>query len=164
RFVPQLQRKIKNMESIQTVKGVSFKKGSLRSRAKNGMQLLQMLLTGSLEDSIQAADSMTARGYGIGKRSTYQAYKMKRNDWLTLSILIITAAILLYGWYTGIGTLQLLPVLEPVWEGRMQYAFMAVWVILIGFPVFAEGKEIIKWKYYQRNRLTSHTRMQMNKH
>lgn len=162
RFVPHLQRKIKNMESIQSVKGVSFKQGSIRLRAKNGMQLLQMLLTGSLEDSIQSADSMTARGYGLQKRSTYQAYKMDRRDWLTFTGFVILSGVLLYGWHIGIGTLQLLPELESIWYGQLQNAFMAVWLLLIGFPVLVEGKEVIKWKFYQHNLSSSATRMQKN--
>lgn len=162
RFVPHLQRKIKNMESIQSVKGVSFKQGSIRLRAKNGMQLLQMLLTGSLEDSIQSADSMTARGYGLQKRSTYQAYKMDRRDWLTFTGFVILSGVLLYGWHIGIGTLQLLPELESIWYGQLQNAFMAVWLLLIGFPVLVEGKEVIKWKFYQHNLSASATQMQKN--
>src|SRR5699024_7989649 len=97
-FVPLLQRKIIEMEDVQEVKGLSIKQGSINQRAKSGMQLLQMLLTGSLEDSIQSADSMTARGYGLQKRSTYQAYAMKRKDWGTLAWLLLLGCILVYGW------------------------------------------------------------------
>lgn len=150
RFVTLLQRKIKDMEDIQAVKGLSLKQGSIRRRAKNGMQLLQMLLTGSLEDSIQVADSMTARGYGLQKRSNYQAYKMKNRDWLALFFLAFLSAILFYGWTLNIGVLQLLPELESIWQDGLQNLFLVVWILLIGFPILVEGKEVLKWKFYQQ--------------
>lgn len=164
RFVPLLQRKVKNMEDIQTVKGLSLKQGSLRMRARNGMQLIQMLLTGSLEDSIQAADSMTARGYGLHKRSNYQAYKMKRRDWLALVYLLVLSVILLLGWQMDLAVLQLLPELGPIWKGHLQTIFIVIWILLIGFPILAEGKEVIKWKFYQQKISAFPTQMKSRMH
>lgn len=61
-------------------------------RIKKGLRQLSCLLEWSMEDSIETADSMKARGYGSGKRSTYQCYKMTAFDWVTgmclLSVLI----------------------------------------------------------------------------
>lgn len=164
RFVPLLQRKVKNMEDIQTVKGLSLKQGSIRQRAKNGMQLIQMLLTGSLEDSIQAADSMTARGYGLQKRSNYQAYEMKRRDWLALFYLISLSTMLLFGWQMNLAELQLLPELGPIWEGNLQTVLLVIWTLLIGFPIVAEGKEVIKWKFYQQKISALPTQMKSRIH
>lgn len=164
RFVPLLQRKVKNMEDIQTVKGLSLKQGSIRQRAKNGMQLIQMLLTGSLEDSIQTADSMTARGYGLQKRSNYQAYEMKRRDWLALFYLISLSTILLFGWQMNLAELQLLSELGPIWEGNLQTALLIIWTLLIGFPIVAEGKEVIKWKFYQQKISALPTQMKSRIH
>lgn len=149
RFVPLLKRKIKDMENMQTVKGLSIHHGSLRHRAQSGMQLVQMLLSVSLEDSIQAADSMTARGYGTGKRSHYQAFKMSRNDYVILIAIILMGIILAYGWYTKMGVLELLPQLGVLWLGGWQNMFMVMWILFIGLPIILEGKEILKWRFYQ---------------
>lgn len=150
RFVPMLRRRIKEMEDIQQLKGVSVKQGSVHSRARNGMLMLQMLLTGSLEESIQSADSMTARGYGLQKRSTYQAFNMKRKDWWALCYLVGLGVLVYFGWWLGDGVLQLLPVLEKTGlEGR-EYMYLLIWLLFIGFPVWVEGREVIKWKYYQQ--------------
>ena len=50
---------------------------------------LQVLLICSLEDALQTADSMQARGFGVTKRTTYIRYRMERRDWYTLNYLII---------------------------------------------------------------------------
>ncbi|GAA0470680.1 energy-coupling factor transporter transmembrane component T [Alkalibacillus silvisoli] len=149
RFVPLLIRKVKEMMNIQQVKGLAINQGSVHKRAKNGMQIMQMLLTNALEDSIQAADSMSARGYGLQKRSNYKAFKMKSKDWLTLGYLMGFAIILLFGWAKGDGVLQLEPVLETIMFSGSEYIYFITWLFLIGFPILTEGKEVIHWKYYQ---------------
>lgn len=155
RFVPLLRRKINDMQDMQSVKGLSIKEGSVHQRATNGMQLLQMLLSGSLEDSIQAADSMTARGYGTGKRSHYHAFQMQRRDYLSLLFLLISAGMLFYGWRIQIGVLELLPQLDLFWQGGFQNILMVAWILFIGFPIIMEGREVIKWKLYQLKESTS---------
>ncbi|MEC5423081.1 energy-coupling factor transporter transmembrane component T [Virgibacillus sp. C22-A2] len=150
RFVPLLRRKLTDMENIQEVKGLSVRKGSIRNRVKNGMLLLQMILTGALENSIQAADSMTARGYGLRRRSNYQAFYMKRQDWIAGCCLVSIASLVIYGWWLGDGVLMLLPVLESMGLIEREWFYFIIWIMLIGFPVWAEGKEVVKWKYYQR--------------
>ncbi|UJF15705.1 energy-coupling factor transporter transmembrane protein EcfT [Jeotgalibaca sp. MA1X17-3] len=164
RFVPLLRRKINDMQDMQSVKGLSIKEGNIRQRAKNGMQLLQMLLSGSLEDSIQAADSMTARGYGTGRRSHYHAFQMQRRDYLALLFLLTSGVMLFYGWRTQIGVLELLPQLEPFWQGGFQNILMVIWVLFIGFPIVMEGREVIKWKLYQLEESASLTQKKSNVH
>lgn len=164
RFVPLLRRKIKDMQDMQSVKGLSIKEGNIKQRAKNGMQLLQMLLSGSLEESIQAADSMTSRGYGIQKRSHYQAFQMKRRDYSAFLFLLISGSILIYGWQQQIGVLVLLPQLDPFWQGGFQNILMVIWVLFIGFPIVIEGREFIKWKLYQLKEFASLTQKKSNVH
>lgn len=80
---------IKRKSHSSKTKGVQVDSGSIIERVKNGMQLLQVLLICSLEDALQTADSMQARGFGVTKRTTYIRYRMERRDWYTLSYLII---------------------------------------------------------------------------
>ncbi len=147
RFVPLLRKRLIEIGDIQSVKGLSVKSGSLRSRAENGMLLLQTLLTWSLEESIQTADSMTARGYGQGKRSKYQPFSMKKRDWTALGLLMLGGSFVLFGWWLGDGVLTLIPILEPVWLQGREWLYFLTFLMYIGFPIWTEGKEIVKWKY-----------------
>ncbi|AIF44284.1 energy-coupling factor transporter transmembrane component T [Virgibacillus sp. SK37] len=150
RFVPLLKQRLNQMKEIQELKGVSLKQGTIKGRARNGMLLLQMLLTSALEESIQSADSMTARGYGIKKRTTYHAYSMQLKDWLAFMFLLVMGFLMFLGWWLGDGVLQLLPILEQVGLDGREYAYLTVWILLIGFPIGIEGNEVIKWKYLQQ--------------
>ncbi|WP_186576933.1 energy-coupling factor transporter transmembrane component T [Aquibacillus kalidii] len=152
RFVPLLRKRLNEISDVQCVKGLSVKSGSIKSRAKNGMFLLQILLTWSLEESIQTADSMTARGYGLGNRSKYQPFYMKRKDWITLVFLLMSGSLVLLGWWLGDGVMALLPILEPFWLYGREWFYLFVFILLIGLPIWLEGKELIKWKYYRHNK------------
>ncbi|MBY0099232.1 energy-coupling factor transporter transmembrane component T [Mesobacillus maritimus] len=150
RFVPLLRKRLLEIGDVQSIKGFSLKTGSVKGRAQSGMLFLQTLLTWSLEESIQTADSMTARGYGLGKRSKYQPYYMKKRDWLAFAFLLVSGSLVLFGWWLGDGVLTLLPVLEPVWLSGREWLYWILFFMMIGFPIWTEGKEMVKWKFLRR--------------
>lgn len=150
RFVPLLRQRLHEIGEVQEIKGLSINYGTIKERAKNGMLLVQVLLTFSLEESIQTADSMAARGYGLQKRSKYYPYRIEIRDILALAFLIVLQILLLFGWWLGDGVLTLLPVLEPIWLHGREWFYFTIWFLLISFPIFVEGKEVMKWKYYQQ--------------
>lgn len=150
RFVPLLRKRLMEISDVQNAKGFSLSIGSVKSRAHHGMLFLQTLLTWSLEESIQTADSMTARGYGLGKRSKYQPFYMKKRDWFAFVFLLVSGSLVLFGWWLGDGVLTLLPVLEPVWISGREWLYWILLFIMIGFPIWTEGKEMVKWKYLRR--------------
>lgn len=157
RFVPQIRRNIQELQDIQSLKGISMTEGSLKQRLKNGMQFIQMILAQSLEDSITVADSMTARGYGIKKPSTYADYTMKRKDYLSLLFFLLVSICLILGWKSDHANLQLQPSLGIAWYGGLQNLFLFVWLLFFGFILIMEGKEIMKWRFYQRRNFPSST-------
>jgi energy-coupling factor transport system permease protein len=150
RFVPLLRKRLLEIGDVQSIKGFSLKTGSVKGRAQSGMLFLQTLLTWSLEESIQTADSMTARGYGLGQRSKYQPYYMKKRDWLAFVFLLVSGSLVLFGWWLGDGVLTLLPVLEPVWLSGREWLYWILFFMMIGFPIWTEGKEMVKWKFLRR--------------
>lgn len=89
RFVPLLKRRLDEISSVQQIRGMGLAEGSFRDRVRNGMLRVQILLTWSLEEAVQTADSMKARGYGIGKKTSYIPYKMELRDWIWLILLIL---------------------------------------------------------------------------
>ncbi|MFD2629901.1 energy-coupling factor transporter transmembrane component T [Oceanobacillus kapialis] len=150
RFVPLLKKRLKEIEEVQKVRGFSITQGSMKARAKHGMLFLQTLLTGSLEQSIQTADSMSARGYGQRKRTHYQSFTMTIKDWIALVFILLTGAFMIFGWWLGDSVLSLLPVLETSQLEQREWLFLINWALLLAFPLWIEGKELAKWKYYLR--------------
>ena len=69
RFVPLLKYRLSAITAVQQTKGIDVRHGRLLKRITDGMKLLQILLTLCLEEALQTADAMKAKGYGTGPRS-----------------------------------------------------------------------------------------------
>lgn len=151
RFVPLLRRRLQEIENVQRGKGLSVTEGKLKEKVKNGVNLLQILLTWSLDEAVQTADSMSARGYGMMKRSTYNPYKMKGKDWLAISYLLIFAILGAIGGWLGDGVLSIYPVMETLSLHGREWFYLIVFILFIGSPLMIEGKEEILWRFWKRN-------------
>ncbi|MGM0877213.1 MAG: energy-coupling factor transporter transmembrane component T [Bacillota bacterium] len=151
RFVPLLRRRLREIETVQKGKGLSVSEGKLKNRAKNGILLVQILLTWSLEEAIQTADSMAARGYGIKKRSKYTPYKMITKDWLAIVYMILVVTIGLVGWRLGDGVLSVYPVLETMSIQGREWFYLFIFMLYIGSPLIIEGREVVLWHSWKRS-------------
>src|SRR5699024_9329654 len=125
RFIPLLKRRLDEINAVQRVRGMSIKVGSFRERIRNGLLQIQILLTWSLEEAIQTADSMRARGYGSGKISSSNPYKMERRDWSWLVSLFLLFIVCLVGRTLGYGKVTIYPTLGTF------HLFPIDWVLLI---------------------------------
>jgi energy-coupling factor transport system permease protein len=86
RLFPLMVSDYKRITEVQKCRGVKFDTGKRLERVKNFMPVISILLLSSLERSMQIAESMNARGFGTGKRSSYS-----RNFWRPRDIIIIAA-------------------------------------------------------------------------
>jgi energy-coupling factor transport system permease protein len=151
RFVPLFQRRLRQITLIQRLRGVDVSTGSLRKRMRDGMTLLKVLLTWSLEEALQTGDSMTARGYGTAKRSTYSIYKLDLQDKLVLVLLTVSGVVTLLCWLQGYGTLDIYPRMKRVgfgWQDAVMYGSFCLFVLI---PAGLEGKEKWLWRSSKRN-------------
>lgn len=147
RFVPLLKSRFDEINAVQRVRGRSMTIGTLRERARNGMQMIQILLTWSLEEAIQTADSMKARGYGTGKKTSYIPYRMETRDWAWLVLLSILFVICIGGGMLGYGKILIYPELGTLRLYPLDWVLLVSMMTLISFPLLVEGRERLRWKY-----------------
>lgn len=149
RFVPLLKRRLDEIYAVQRVRGMTLHAGTIRERMRSGMLMLHILLTWSLEEAIQTADSMKARGYGIGHRVSYVPYRMEKRDWFWLSALIILYVVCLTGGFLGYGKIVIYPQLGTLHLFIFDWITFGSMVILYSFPLLVEGREQLRWKFSQ---------------
>lgn len=146
RFVPLLKRRLFEITTVQRSKGIDVSSGPFWKRAKDGMAILQTLLTWSLEEALQTADSMQSRGYGlVGERSSYQRFIMRRKDAVVLFFLLLSFVICIWGWSQGYGKLQIYPSLESISLLSGEWWVFGSLMVYVVIPIFIEGKERWKW-------------------
>lgn len=147
RFVPLLKRRLNEIQDVQRLKGMTMTQGTLRERAKSGMSMLQVLLSWSLEEAVETADSMKARGYGSGKRRPYIPYRMMKSDKCWLGYLIVFFALCVTGGFMGFGKIIIYPELGTLHLLPFDWVVFACGMAIALFPVFVEGREQLKWNY-----------------
>lgn len=147
RFVPLLRRRLTEIQDVQRLKGMTVRQGTIRNRAKSGMSIMQILLAWSLEEAIETADSMKARGYGTGKRSPYIPYRITKMDRNWLVYLVLFFIISIVGGFLGYGKIIIYPQLGTLHLYSLDWVVLFSSLAVMLFPVIVEGREQLKWNY-----------------
>ncbi|MFB5677535.1 energy-coupling factor transporter transmembrane component T [Paenibacillus terreus] len=159
RFVPLLRLRLSQIAIVQQTRGISMKEGPLRKRIKNGTVLMKVLLVWSLEEAVETADAMKARGYGTARRTAYSVYRMDRRDHISLLYLAAGAAIVITGGVLDYGTLTIYPRMESLMPGIGDIILYLLFVSFLATPLILEGKEHLSWKLSGRKDYPSTTPM-----
>lgn len=144
RFIPLLQHRLREIISVQ--KAIGGGEGeSKKQKAKEAMEVLNILVTWSLESALQKAISMRARGYGSGKRSSAVAFSFDKRDLFCMSFMAVTGGLALLGGFFGYGTFTVYPSLEAKYP-LFNWHFI-FFLLFISFPIFMESREWIWWRF-----------------
>ena len=100
RFVPKFSAQLKTVANAQKCIGRDVSNGSIIKRAKHGLSILSVMVTWALESSVETADSMKSRGYGVDKRTAFSIYTFDKRD------AIVLLYILFFGIYVFVGRLM----------------------------------------------------------
>ena len=78
RFVPRFSAQMKLVRNAQHTIGRDINEGTLFQRIRNAVKILSIMITWSLENAIETADSMKSRGHGLKGRTSYSLYKFEQ--------------------------------------------------------------------------------------
>lgn len=146
RFVPKFKEQIKTVSNAQKCIGRDVSDGNIIKRAKNGIKILSVMVTWSLENAIDTADSMKSRGYGLPGRTAFSNYKFSAYDGKALTIILGLALYVLLGGMSGGIYFKYFPSLKSVEAAPYSISVMAAYLMLCCAPIIIEIKEALKWK------------------
>ena len=146
RLIPQL----KNMaEEIRQVQGTLHgEENRLTQRMGAAVRNLSVLLTWSMENAVQTADSMKARGFGQKRRTTYHLFRFDSRDARCLGVIVALAAIAVLFRAFGFGYVEFYPRIRTLAEGAGNLWQGAILILLYFLPVLLEKKEAVRWRSY----------------
>lgn len=150
RMIPNLLRKAAQLSGARKSIGkAGGAEDTYREKLEDGMSILGALTSWALEGSVITADSMRARGYGTGTRSSFMLYRMTALDWQLLALMAaFLAAVLFLGDRTAVFT----PVLHvAAVRGRSCLGLVAYCGFLM-LPAALHIKEAIAW-HISRSRI-----------
>ena len=146
RFVPKFASQLKVVTNAQRCMGRDVSNGSIIKRAKNGLNILSIMTTWSLENAIETADSMKSRGYGIPGRTAFSIFTFDKRDKKAL------VCILLLGIYTFVGNLmgeidfRFFPSMKTAEVSVFGISVFVAYLLLCSSPIIIELWEVRKWK------------------
>lgn len=104
RFVPKFRSQIRVVSEAQRCVGRDVSNGSVLQRVRHGITILSIMLTWSMENAIETADSMRSRGYGLPGRTAFSIYRFDERDrnallWLLFCGVFLSSGALAGGFY-----------------------------------------------------------------
>jgi len=97
RFIPTLMQETEKISKAQASRGVDFKTGPIKERAKAIVPLLVPLFVSAFKRAEDLAMAMEARGYHGGEgRTKLRALKIEKRDIFVYILFAIVIALLLY--------------------------------------------------------------------
>lgn len=108
-------------------------------------KIMGITVSWSLEESMFTAKSMRARGYNSTKRTSYLSYKFSSADYVFLAIIIITGIILIDGFLSGYGMINIYPSIDFSF-GNLPFNIYYFALIVFLLPlIYLEIKERVLW-------------------
>ncbi|SDN01510.1 energy-coupling factor transporter transmembrane component T [Acetanaerobacterium elongatum] len=116
-------------------------------KAKRLSSVFTILLAAALEDSLDTARSMNARGYGTARRTQYTRHRFKLQDAVicvllslltVLSILLYTLCNVRFAFY---------PVMTPLTFSGYEGLFYLLFAGLAAVPFICDGWEALRWRF-----------------
>lgn len=140
RLIPQFTRRFKETYNAHRCMK------SDKSRFRLAGDVLQILFAHSLEGAIITSDSMRARGFGRGKRSSFSNYKFTLRD---ITALIYALTLGTYIFVSAIYRTFEFACVPSIVISYNIWVFMAYGALLV-LPIIIEIKEGLVWKLSRR--------------
>ena len=146
RFVPKFSQQLKVVTNAQKCIGRDVSNGSIIKRAKYGLSILSIMVTWSLENAIETANSMKSRGYGLAGRTAFSIFRFDKRDKKAFLWIVIL------GIYTFVGNLfdgmyfRYFPSMKGTEFSVFSLSVFMAYFALCICPIVIEIGEVRKWK------------------
>lgn len=145
-LVPKLQGQLRQIQDCQEM--LSPDSMTHLEKIKKALRHVSTLLGWSLENTVEQADSMKARGYGIRRRTTFHLFRFESRDARFLICFLTLAAVCIAGRISGYGTMEFYPRMDHLIYAGIDLILYFIFLILVMIPGMMEWKEEILWRYY----------------
>ncbi len=149
RFIPNYKIQITKISNAQKCIGRDAGSGTVKEKIRHGMRIVSIMFTWALENSIDSADSMRSRGYGLAGRSTFSIYRFDRRDAFTAAFLLCMVLIVIAGGIAGVCSVEYYPEIVFAKVGPASVCVYMAFFCLCFFPAAVEGKERLLWRHLQ---------------
>lgn len=145
-FIPKFKRHFKEVDEAQKALGIYASKSYL-DKIKSKFRVLGILISWSLENSVETADSMRARGYGLRGRSSYSIFKWTTRDSVMAVLVGGLTALVCALMFTGFSDFLFYPAFSSFdWSIPALCLYIGLFFLTF-ISTIVEIKENALWRY-----------------
>lgn len=144
--IPRMKKQIDLISNSQKTLGMYVDSGSIIKRARSSIRILSILITWALENAIDTADSMRARGYGLPGRTSYSPFKFRKDDLILIVTIVSLSSLSIYGEIMGYISFTYFPYISEINLSSFALVLYFTYFLLATLPMWIEIKEEIKWR------------------
>ncbi len=146
-FVPRFMTQFKRVLNAQRCMGRDVIHGTLRERTSTAAKTISIMATWALEGSIQTADSMRSRGYGLRGRTSYSPYRFDLRDRMAAAVVLVLVGLITYGLWSGGLEISFFPMINAAAPCVSSAAACGAFAVLCMFPLIVDGADEVRWRY-----------------
>lgn len=142
RMIPGFRRKAAQIIEARSAIGKGADSGaSWKSRAADGAGVLSSLTDWALEGSIVTSDSMAARGYATGRRTTFYLHMFTRRDGILLGMIAVLSLCTI-----AAGNME--ASYTPQMDISLLNWGLAMYSLLLLLPSLMQIREVLLWNSF----------------
>lgn len=145
RYIPLLRNRFREVAAGQRCMGRGGKGRGPVNRVRQLGKELSILIAWSLEASIESADSMEARGYGLHRRSSFHLFRLDGRDKLLLLLMLLLGGIVVTACALGQTSIYYYPAIRLPGLTLLQAISLPAYGLLIALPIALDLREARKW-------------------
>lgn len=146
RFIPLMRERYRQIYEAQAGLCGNGNYGGVVHRVRQFFKELSILISWSLESSIETSASMEARGYGKRKRTCYHNYRMYAADFAALVYIAALSLTVISEIILGRADFFYLPKLVFTGDRMTMAGITVLFIMLCGFPLLYEIRGEWKWR------------------
>ncbi len=145
RFIPLLKHRYDEISMGQKCMGNGYSKNIIKN-IRLIVKKISILIAWSLENSIELADSMAARGYGLKGRTSFSIFKWTMRDTILLLYFTVLGIIVITGNIIGYTKMYFYPkLIIPVIDVKSIVIYIA-FILLATGPIILDFLGEYKWR------------------
>lgn len=148
RFIPLLKSRYNEINMGQKCMGRHVEKGFF-AKARQLIKEASILISWSLEASIETSDSMEARGYGLKGRTSFHLFKFTSRDKMMTAYLLTAGLIATVGCALGKTTIYYYPVIVLEQWDLLKIITLISYIMLLTAPMVIDILGEKKWQVYR---------------
>lgn len=152
RFLPLFLRQRKKIADAQKGMGICVE-DSLMQRMRAGMRIFSALTGWAMENAMDTACSMKARGYGMKGRTNFSLFRFEKRDVAVLLLTVLLSAVTIAGIGNGTVSFDCYPAVTCIPSGKGAVIVYGAFLIQAFLPFAMELWASIRWNYDRSHKI-----------